>query len=381
MSRMPLPQAEYIDTQESLNRLVDHLSQETLLAVDTESNSLYVYQEQVCLIQVSTRNSDYIIDPLAIDDMSPFGGLMAAEHIEKVFHAAEYDIVCMRRDFGYEFRNLFDTMIAARICGLGSYGLASILETYFGIGVDKSHQRDNWGARPLTADSLAYAQMDTHFLPYLRDELKTELERSGHVQESQETFMDVARTPASTLREFDSDGFWRLKQPHTLDKRQLSIMREVYRMREQLAIEINVPPFKILSNRALIGLAMAAPRNINTLKKTRLLSGKQLRDYGELVIDAIKQGKASKEKLRSPSNEMPDPVIIERYTALHTWRKERASKRGVESDVIISKQALWDLAEKAPESVDDLHQVQSIGPWRLQTYGKEIIEVLNTSRR
>jgi ribonuclease D len=120
-----LPPATRIETQEDLERLVDTLIDQSLIAIDTESNSLYAYQEQVCLLQLSTRSHDYIIDPLMIDDMRPLGKLTKSKHIEIVFHAAEYDIMCMKRDFSFEFNNLFDTMMAARICGIKLVGSRS----------------------------------------------------------------------------------------------------------------------------------------------------------------------------------------------------------------------------------------------------------------
>jgi superfamily II DNA helicase RecQ len=96
-----------------------------------------------------------------------------------------------------------------------------------------------------------------------------------------------------------------------------------------------------------------------------------------VVVAAIRRGKKAKGPLKPPEPAASDPRITERYAALHSWRKQRAIRRGVESDVIISKQILWNLAERAPRSVDDLHNIDGIGPWRLQTYGQEIIDVLN----
>src|SRR5258708_4625 len=120
-----LPQPTYVDSAEKLAALVRALASEPLLAIDTESNSLYAYRERVCLIQLSTRSADYIIDPLKIQSMQPLAPLFANPAIEKVFHAAEYDLMCMKRDFGFVFHNLFDTMIAARVCGRKLIGLGA----------------------------------------------------------------------------------------------------------------------------------------------------------------------------------------------------------------------------------------------------------------
>ncbi|NIP27143.1 MAG: ribonuclease D, partial [Phycisphaerae bacterium] len=103
----------WVDREPHLADLVDHLSTKDIIAVDTESDSLYSYYEKVCLVQVSTDVEDYIIDPLAVD-ITPLAVIFADAGIQKIFHAAEYDIMTLRRDYGFQFNNLFDTMLAAR---------------------------------------------------------------------------------------------------------------------------------------------------------------------------------------------------------------------------------------------------------------------------
>lgn len=358
---------------------MEALADAPLLAVDTESNSMYVYREQVCLIQLSTRDKDYIIDPLAIDNLTSFGTLMADDAIEKVFHAAEYDITCLKRDFDYTFRNLFDTMVAARICGFKSIGLASMLETYAGVRMDKRHQLDNWGARPLPEDSLIYAQMDTHYLPYLRDELQQALTTRGHLSEAQEAFEDVCQTPAASPRGYNPDGFWKVGRPNRLKRREMMILREVYTVREEIAMETNRPPFKILNNKALVAISRRSPNNRRELREVRGVSAAQVRRYGDEILDAIERGRDARNLPKPPPNPMPDPVVTERYNALHSWRKARADRRGVESDVIVPKQTLWHLAHKDPSTVDELQNIHGLGPWRLQTYGREILDVLRVA--
>src|SRR5690606_9675095 len=116
----------------------------------------------------------------------PIAPILADPTIQKVFHAAEYDIVCLKRDYGFDFANIFDTMLAARICGHKSVGLNTLLNHYLGVQIDKSHQLDDWGQRPLVAESLLYAQADTHYLLELHDRLFEQLLQNGRLQEAQE---------------------------------------------------------------------------------------------------------------------------------------------------------------------------------------------------
>ncbi|PJF25183.1 MAG: 3'-5' exonuclease, partial [Phototrophicales bacterium] len=107
----------YIDTDDQLRAFADALARVPRIALDTESNSLHAYRERVCLIQISTDSADFIVDPLAGIDLSPLSAIMANPQIEKVAHAAENDVTALKRDFGFSFATLFDTLSAARICG------------------------------------------------------------------------------------------------------------------------------------------------------------------------------------------------------------------------------------------------------------------------
>ncbi|TLN23565.1 ribonuclease D, partial [bacterium] len=171
MSNGEIKDPIWVDSYPKLNRMVAEISGIPYLAVDTESNSLFAYQEQVCLIQLSTEATDYLIDPLVLSDLSALEPVFADPRTEKIFHAAEYDIICLKRDFGYTFVNLFDTMVAARILGRPAVGLGSVLEAEFGLQLDKRYQRANWGQRPLPAAQKAYARFDSHYLIALRQRM------------------------------------------------------------------------------------------------------------------------------------------------------------------------------------------------------------------
>ena len=175
MTQQTLPPPVWVDRQDKFDHMVAELSAQGRIAVDTESNSLHAYRERVCLIQFSIPKKDYVVDPLVIQDLSALAPLFANPKIEKIFHAAEYDLLCLRRDYGFEFAKLFDTMQAARILGYGYVGLDNLLAEKFGVKIDKRHQKADWGARPLTSAQMDYARFDTHYLFQLRDLLEGEL--------------------------------------------------------------------------------------------------------------------------------------------------------------------------------------------------------------
>ena len=160
---------KWIDNDTQFSEMLDNIFEQSIIGVDTESDSLYVYHEKVCLIQLSTSNTDYLVDPLKINNLHPLNDVFFNEKIEKIFHAAEYDIMCLKRDFNFQFSNIFDTMIASRILSKNKFGLSNLLNEYFDLEINKKYQRANWGRRPLSEEMINYASVDSHYLIALRN--------------------------------------------------------------------------------------------------------------------------------------------------------------------------------------------------------------------
>ncbi|RPI94664.1 MAG: ribonuclease D [Chloroflexi bacterium] len=373
---MSLKRPTIIRRTADLRRLVDTLKSQPLLAVDTESNSLFAYYERVCLVQLSTREADYIVDPLAVDDMSPLGALLADPAIEIVFHAAEYDIITLKRDFGYTFSRIFDPMLAARICGWKKLGLGNILEELFNVQLDKKYQRADWSQRPLPDDQLRYAQMDTHYLPDVRDRLLQELITLDRLEEARETFAELSDLPPAGYH-FDPEGYWRIHETRDLKRSQMAIVRELYLLRDQIAQRWDWPVFKVFSDQTLVQMALLAPRRTEDLYAIKGLSERLIQRNGDAIIEAVARGRRA-EPPNPPqrADTIPSPDVIARYEALHEWRKQRAAERGVESDVIVPRGALWALARRVPATLEELDQIPGLGPWRRAEYGEELLNVL-----
>lgn len=369
-----------VDSPAAFSRLEHELVNVNRIAVDTESNSLFAYHERVCLIQISSNTKDFLIDPVRLADRVDYdflGSLFANPEIEKVLHAAEYDVMTLRRDFSFSFTNLFDTMIASRILGLERVGLSALLEERFGVRADKRHQRANWGKRPLTPDMIRYAQMDTHYLLPLRDELNNQLQQGGNLDEARELFNEVAEAQWSGS-EFDPNGFWRINGVNHLSLRKIAVLEILYHYREQQAQQRDLPVFKIMTDEALLNLAVKEPSNFKELAEVPGISQHSIDRYGSDLLSLIRQGlQAPLPQRPAPRNQF-DEAVQRRFDSLHTWRKERATKRGVSSEVILSKDTLWELAQHAPHTLEELAAIRGIGPWRAQTYGDELLAILAT---
>ena len=348
---------------------------EQIIAVDTESDSLYRYFHKVCLIQISTPTTDYIVDPLRLPDISPLGAILADPRVEKVFHAADNDILLMKRDFGFTFANIFDTMLAARILGWPRVSLAALSEERFGVKLDKRAQLTDWGRRPLTTEQLRYAALDTHFLIPLRDELERELRARRRWLEAQEAF---AALPDVQYIEkpFDPDGFWHSKAARDLQPAELAVLRELYLWREGEARALDCPPFKVINDDGLAHLSRAQPRRPDELPRALRRDPQTTR----AILNAIERGRAAPPPTppRRPREDYqrPDPSVIACYDRLRAWRTTRAAERGVDADVILANHALMTIARAAPTDLEQLATLGVLGEWKLSEYGPDLLAVV-----
>ena len=258
----PLSPPIWVATQTELRALVNDLSKQTNVAIDTESNSLYAYQEQVCLIQFSTADTDYLVDPLALDDISSLGEIFTNPEIEKTFHAAEYDLICLKRDFDFSVTNIFDTRWAVRVLGYKRDGLNGLLGEKFDVKVNKKYQKADWGKRPLSDEQINYARLDTHYLLPLKDMLQAELEEKGMLQLAREDFeraCDVEIPAAKPV-------LWeRMANNHGFSPRELTILKELCECREQIAEKLARPPFKVMGDKQLLEIVRMPPQHMDEL--------------------------------------------------------------------------------------------------------------------
>jgi len=365
---------QFVDQQSVFEKILRDLKGEKTLAVDTEANSLYAYHEQVCLIQISSSKKDYIIDPLALEDLSPLGDIFSNPGIEKIFHASEYDILIMRDEYQFGFQNLFDTMLAAQILGRKKLGLDALLEEIVGIQVNKKYQRANWGKRPLPADMLQYAQVDTHYLIKIRHTLAAELEKKGLTPIATEDFSRACRLHRQD-REEKLAPYWRINGARKLPPQKAAVLVKLFEYRDQVARRRNQPVFKVLSSQALLNLAEQCPTSAQQLLKLDLVGKNALRRHKEGLVQAIKAGLAS-DPVRPPRREQTDDSFFAREKALRDWRKQTAGKMSVNSAVVLPRELLYALISNNPTNREELAKVLADVPWRLERFGEDILSIL-----
>lgn len=381
-----------VESDASLREAVERLSRATVLGVDTESDSFHHYQEKVCLVQISDFEADYIIDPLSVSDMSPLGPLMADPLITKVFHGADYDVVSLKRDFGYAFSNLFDTMIASQFLGLPRIGLADLIGQFFGHVIDKKYQRHDWAARPLEDEHLDYARGDTHWLPALRELLTHKLERGGRLRPVLEECR-VMEGREWQGRVHDPADFLRVKGSRQLDEVGQRVLRALYAYRDREASSMDRPAFKVIPDPVLLDIARSRPETPDAVAAMMRRGSGLVRRHGTRLAELVVSGMADETPIPVPAAREPSngggggnagggPILrgrdAERLLArLKDWRNEIVSRDGAAPVTIAANGLLREITRRAPRTLEDLAKVPEIRDWQVEEHGDTLVRIVN----
>src|SRR4051812_18881463 len=258
---------EYLDTVPAVGRFTAEIAHVKELALDTEGASFHRFVDRIYLLQLSTRDRHAVIDPLPIGTPEGLGRLLEDPAVEVVFHDADYDLRLLEQDYGWKIKHIFDTRIAAQLLGYTAFGLAALLERFFGVKLDKKHQRADWSMRPLTADMLDYAAQDTRYLLELKDKMSAELERMGRMTWAREEFGLLEGTRWSD--ELPNTAFLKLKGARALNRRELAVLRELVPWRDAVSQELDRATFRVLGNEQLLDIARTQPATRDALGKIK----------------------------------------------------------------------------------------------------------------
>jgi ribonuclease D len=376
------PPYTFVTTEAGFRGMLEHLMATSRLAIDIEADSLYHYYEKVCLIQLSTDSNTYILDPLAITNAGELAPLMRDPSVEKVFHAAGYDTYCLRRDYDFFFANIFDTHLAAQLLGCEFLGLSTLMEKFLGVHHSKGNQRDDWSRRPLDPEQLNYAAMDTHHLLQLRDALEAELQLKGRLDWAKEEF-EAAATAERREKEFDPEGFRRIKGNRDLSLQDQVVLRALYLFRDEVARNMDVPPFKVLNNSVLLDLAQRPPLSPEQLFNRRGISNRVARRYSSRIVSLIAEARKKDVSILEapPRNNWKSPgrAAKLRLEMLRLWRKERARELGLQVGVVFPASLLDHLAATPPADMEALAELPGMRQWRAREFGAELLQLLSNT--
>jgi len=344
-----------VDTAPALEEVAKAIAPFARIAVDTEADSLHCYFEKLCLVQVSVPGSDWLVDPLAGVSLDPLLSVLAQREI--IFHGADYDLRLMRRVGFQPPPRIFDTMIAARLCGVEEFSLAALLKRHFGLEIPKASQKANWAKRPLSIVMLAYAVNDTRHLHQLAEIYEAELRNLGR-WEWFEQMCDRAIRATENTKEKDVDSAWRIAGSGSLRGRAAALLRELWRWRDEEARAADRPAFHILHNEQLL----QAAQDIEAGNRVHFkhLRGNRLRRFEEAVQQARALPESEWPVYVRVNRQRPTRDEEERMKNLRARRDAVAAKLKLDPSLVAPKATIEGLVLRREETLERLL------PWQRQ---------------
>jgi ribonuclease D len=371
---------QYIDSTEAADRFLASIAGARSLALDTEGASFHRYVDRIYLLQLSTERRHAIIDPLKVESHPGLGALLESREVEVVFHDADYDLRLLHQDYGWRVTNIFDTRVAAQLLGIKAFGLAALLEGFFGVRLDKKHQRADWSMRPLPGDMLEYAAQDTmHLLP-LRQRLQDALDRKGRLHWAREEFERLEGTRWEEAGEDTS--YLRIKGARDITRRELAILRELVAWRDGVAKEVDRSTFRVAGNDVLLSIARQAPSTVAAVEATKGLSRGVVARHATAILEAVARGLAVPEadlpKFARGTRWARDPDYEDRVSALKAVRDRRALELELDPGVLCPRERLEAIARRNPRSLEELMEVPDVRRWQVEVLGEEFIHALQS---
>ena len=350
------------------------------ISFDLESNGFFRYPEQVCLAQLAIPGHIFLIDSLAIEDMTPLGEILSDERAEIILHSGDHDIRSLDRDWGFRVTSLFDTSIAAAFVGMRRLGLGSVLEASLEIAIakDKKLQRSDWSLRPLKPKSLHYAADDVRHLIELANTLKNRLTELGRIEWVAE---ESRRIAAIRYDPPDPDmAVFRVKGSRGLNGQELATLKSLVEFREDEAVKAGRPHFRVIPDAALVTLA-ANPNS--SLKKVAGLGRFARGRLASNLRGAIREGQSSDpvkrpatRRQRSALSKSQLAAVSQRLSRLKKWRAAHAESLDLDPALIWPMTSLKSLAT-SPDDVDEEMRSPNVRRWQRSEFESSIRQALD----
>lgn len=370
---------ELITDPEVLSGRVHEMAPEAILALDTEASSFHRFRERLCLVQLSTRNRTWLVDPLALGDLAPLRSMLADKGMEVVIHDADYDLRMLAKHHDIRVENVFDTLVAAELVNEAEIGLAALLRKYQGLQIDKKFQKADWSKRPLPPDMLAYAAGDTSHLIALRDILEQKLREKGRWEWAEEEFALLTDAPFN-LPANEEPSYQRMKGAKTLKPHQLAILKEVHGWRDGVAEKMDRAPFMVVGNDVILGLSTNPPKNLHELATHKGMSDRVMERFGREIMDSVQRG------LDTPKEEWPripkgkrwqrDDDYEDRFKRLKQVRDRVTLEHDLRPGIVAANQLLMDMARTLPGDLDALAALPGMRRYQVANFGAELLKAL-----
>ena len=363
-----------MDDPDSLSYLLEVLDRlpGADVALDTEADSFHHYFEKVCLLQLAWDGTAHLVDPLAPLDVPALLARLARRRL--LMHGADYDLRLLFRGYGFRATSLFDTMLAAQLLGEKEIGLAALLFARAGVALDKTHQRADWSARPLTPPMVAYAAADVLHLSALVESLARDLEAKGRLAWHSEECARLAATIFSAGREADHENDWRIKGTNALTDKERAFCRALWEAREARARARDLPPFRVLTNERLLFAAKLAAGGEKDLRKLfpgpRPLPDSFVAALNESIARATALASEEWPKVRRGERIEVDPALEREVETLKKSRDAKAATLGLDPGILASRAVLTAAARARRENgrltADLLVEEGGLSRWRAE---------------
>lgn len=265
------------------------ISRARLLAIDTEYDSFHFFREKLCLVQARIPEGVYLFDPTGTS-LKLLSEIFSDPKILKILHAGDNDIRILKRDYGFEICNIFDTQRVAAILGSRRLALGSVLFEYLNIDLEKPKklQRSQWDCRPLSDEQIRYAIQDIEYLIPLYRKLDDQLRSKGLEKEALRTFHEEIASANWNEKTLDPKGYGRIPGSQDMRPNQKRRLAALFRWRFSKAKETNRAVFMVLSDQNLIDLARERIFSVEALSRSGIVSSRKVELYGPEIIEALK---------------------------------------------------------------------------------------------
>jgi len=361
----------YLDTPEGLKGFIDRTAHSTVLAIDTEFIRERTYYPKLCLIQMATEGMRAIIDPLAINDLSPLVTLLKNPSIVKVFHAGDQDCAILYNALGIVPTPLFDTQHAASLLNTSQQtGLVNLVRHYCGVHLDKRDTFTDWLRRPLSAPQIEYALADVAYLPQIYHKMVKRLEQLGRLSWLDD---DFERMSNEENYQVDMSKIWhKVKGAQSLSSRKLMLLQTLAVWRERIAQGKDYPRRWVISDEQLLEIVKREPQSISDLLEIRGLREKLGKFWAEELLSELKKAQAIPEELW-PKREHGVPKTTEHVASLDLMMaivRLRADENCITPTMLATRSDLVRLA------VGDTEELPVLVGWRREIVGLELLELL-----
>jgi ribonuclease D len=361
----------------ALHAVVERCLASPAVAVDTEFVWTNTFYPRLGLIQLGISPEDvWLVDNIAIGDISPLAPLLMAENVVKIFHDPEMDLPILARSVGCQTTNVFDTRLAAGFAGFPSIlSLARLIQEFFGVELPKTQTRTDWCHRPLTPHQLAYALDDVRYMPELRERLIGQIRERGNEAWMKEEM--VRYEPPGQLVEPDPEELFRnVKGMGRLAPAQLAVLQKVIAWREEAARRLDLPRRRVLSDEAAIVLARRQPRDAKSIQKLECVARRTARDHAEELVAAIAEGSAmpAEQWPRLGGSPIDSKTMKTHADAILETVRQAAGKRDVDPAIVTSRRDANQLVIAQARGQVDGHPLRS--GWRAELLGQDLDPVL-----